>query len=200
VLLERSLSATFRNLSTLFLVAFVVLLPLHLVHSYVFRNVIEVRELHDQIEDFPPLRQVHGVGAQELQRARISFWALSLLEILALPLGARAARGVLDDERAGEISTVPSAIRAIRKPLGSSGWAPKAIPVLAGAALIGVAAGWLLEGGGSAIVQMLPDRAEFAGVALVQATARSLGASFVMVALAQARSKVAPPAESLDLY
>jgi hypothetical protein len=200
MLLDRVFAATFRNLSTLFLVAFVVLLPLHLVHSYVFRNVIEVRELHDEIEKFPPSRQVHGVGTQQLDRARISFWALAVLELLALPLGARAARAVLETERRGELPTVLGAVRAVKKPMGPGGWAQKAGPVVAASALFGLIAAWLLEGAGQTLVQMLPDRTEFVGVALVQASARALGGSFVIVALAQARAGGRRGSETLDLY
>jgi hypothetical protein len=199
-MLERVLSTTFKNLSTLFLVAFVVLLPLHLAHSFVFRNVIEVRELHDEIEKFPPLRQVRGVGTQQLDRARISFWILSLLEVAALPLGARAARTVIDDNRRSGVATVPSALAGIGSRIEGTGWGHGAAGAVIGAIVIGGASGWMLESAGSTLVQMLPDRAEFAWLALVQASARALGAAFVMTALAIARSRKRALDEPLELY
>src|SRR5687767_4032250 len=112
MLLDRSLRLTIRNFSTLFLVVFIAIVPLHLLYGLVFGDVLALRELHPAIAEFPESRLVRGVGKADVARAEIWFWIVALIELALLPLSVRATRQVVAMDAAGE---VPTAIDAWRR-------------------------------------------------------------------------------------
>lgn len=186
-MLDRAFRLTLRDLSTYFLVAAVIFVPLHVVHAFAFQDVIAVSELHDQIAELGENETVRRVGPGNLDMYRLTGLLVLLLEILALPLLAAAGGQVLDQRSRGELPSVRAA------------WAKSKVffPSLRGltrpgalltsfvlAALIGI----LARMTGSLIIEPLSDRTAWAGVALVEAGARSLAAPFVMVPAALAAS------------
>lgn len=103
---------TFRNFATLFFVCAAITVPLHIAYSFVFRNEIGLRELHSQIESFPPLREVKGVSKHDLDVSRIVAAVIAALELALVPLGVKAARRVIDDDAAGQVTTAGTAWQA----------------------------------------------------------------------------------------
>ena len=193
-MLERTVDATLRNLSTLALVCAIVLAPFHLVYAFVNRDAIAVREMAPAIEEFPEGRQVRSVGRAELERERLSRWLVVGLELLlVVPLLLRPTRRVLQADAEGKVPTALGAFSGDLRP----GSRPEA-PVVAAGALIAVAVIALVEVGAAIIVPMLEDSTEWAGVAVAQTTARSLGLPFLLAALAGGRA--AARERSLDLY
>lgn len=184
MLLDRSLRATIRNFSTLFLVVFMLVGPLHLLYGIVFHDVLELRELHAAIDDFPPDRLVRGVGQAAVAQARIWFWALVVVEVVALPVLLRACQRVLAADAAGEVPTAIGAWRSLRAPAPLASQAGNKWGTLAGALLIAIFAGTFVQLIGMSLANLLPDSAAFAAVALTQTTARSTGAVFFLVPLA----------------
>src|SRR5687767_3835426 len=116
--LDRTLNATFREFSTLFLVVFVLILPLHLIYGWMFQDVLAVRELHGAIAEFPSSRQVRGVGQADVTNARLWFWIVIALEVALMPVIVKACRSVLEQARTGEIGSVRTALGAIRERSG----------------------------------------------------------------------------------
>src|SRR5688572_2762720 len=113
MLVDQGLRNTFRNFSTLFLLALSVTLTCHLVYAFIFRDVLEIDELHRFVRGLTAGRTVNGVGRKDLIDA--IFWAklVPLVELLLLPLLIGAARRVLTREARGE---VPTAFDALRHP------------------------------------------------------------------------------------
>jgi hypothetical protein len=181
MLVDRSLRATVRNFSTLFLLAATITLPLHVAHAYVFREVIEVAELHPAIEEFPARRKVRGVGLRQLDEARVSYLWLSVAELVLLLVLVRPTARVLEvDGRHGVPSvwdawtgqrSSPGVFAALR---GTS-----AGPLLVGAALA-LVVGWLTRAVGLLVVEPLPDRLAFAGIGAVEGLCRALAAPFFL--------------------
>src|ERR687884_2313848 len=98
-MLDAGLRVAIRNFWTLFFIAAVVTVPLHLVYAFRYHNVIAVRELIPQIERFPAGRHVHLVGPRQLHHARVGLWILDAVELLLLPLAVRAARASIETAR-----------------------------------------------------------------------------------------------------
>jgi hypothetical protein len=142
MLLDRALKATVRDFSTIFLALFLVIGPLQLLLAMVFHDVLAVRELHGAIADFPPSRQVRGVGQDALSRARIGAWIATVVELLLLPLFMRVTGHVLHARAGGEVPTAVGAWRMVTAPAPSDSGPGSAGPTLAGslvvAALVGV--------------------------------------------------------------
>jgi hypothetical protein len=177
-MLEAGLRATFRHFWTLFFVAAVITVPLHLVYVFAFHNVIALRDLAPQIEHFPASRQVHFVGPTQLDHARTALWVLDAAEILLLALGVRAARAVLATDERGE---VPTAVKAWRDSLGRAGAGTLRFGApLVGAALVALLVGGLLD----AITRLIaePSAADwsFVVLGLGQGAARAAGAAFFL--------------------
>ncbi|MGH2755451.1 MAG: hypothetical protein ACRDLB_13610 [Actinomycetota bacterium] len=181
-MLDHAFRLTLKNFTTYFLLAACITVPLHVGHALVFQRVIAVSEIHDAIEEFPSERQVRGVGKAELRDARLGLVAVTAVEILLLPLLARAARRVLSDDRHGVLPTVrggwgrPSETggnlaRAWRKE-GSS---------LVVALVLALAIGALAERAGMLLTEPLADQRAWAGVGLAQAAARALAIPFFIV-------------------
>jgi hypothetical protein len=189
-MLDRALRETFGNFSTFFLICLTVTLPLSLGHSYAFRNVIEVHELHDQIEDFPADRAVRDVGPDTLSDYRTTVAVLALVELALLLLLVRPTRRVLDVAAAGR---VPTAIGAWRGGFGSPGGYLRAfvrspVPVLA-ALILAALLGLLAERVGLLLAQPLGDQRAWLGLGLAQAVARAGAAPFFLVPWAMATAR-----------
>jgi hypothetical protein len=183
--LDRSLRATFRNYVTIFFVVAIVTVPLHVVHGFVYRKVMNVRELHPDIEDFPERRKVRRVSAKNLEESRNAFLFVTAVELLLLPLAAGATRHVLDIDRDGGVPRVYDAwlhsISAWREPPRDSAGP---IALIAGAG-VGLVVGYLVERIGFLLAEPVPGSIVFAPIGLVQGVARAAGAAFLLVPLAQ---------------
>ena len=177
-MLDAGLRVTFRYFSTLFFVAAIVTVPLHLIYVFAFHDVIGLRELAPQIEELPRAREVHYVAAADLRRARLALWAIDAVELALLPLGIRAARGVVAMDERGE---VPSATRAWRSALRSQkrrrprygGWFLAAL-------LIGGLVGALCDAIGRLLAEPLGTDWSFVVLGVTQGAARAAGAAFVL--------------------
>lgn len=188
--LDDAWRAAFRNYSTFFLVVFVILIPLHLVYGLVFREVLAVRELHPAIAELPSTRQVRGVVPADLDRARLWFWILVVVEVALLPLMAKACRAVLDQDARGEMTTVTAAWAAVRGlPSLTTYRAPAA--TVAGALGMALLVTILAEIALRAAADFAPDVVAFVAFAFASAAARSAGLPFVLVPLVSGR--VEPP-------
>ncbi|MDQ3957154.1 MAG: hypothetical protein M3273_02410, partial [Actinomycetota bacterium] len=145
MLLERTLRLALRNYGTLFLFVATVTVTLHLVYLFVFRDVTAVSDLHPAIEAFPQSRQVRGVGRADLSAWRSGAWIVAAVEIALIPLLARGAARVLEQDEAGEVPTVAAALRAfVARGYGSFPSPRDAGPVLVTAAF-GVVVWWLVR-------------------------------------------------------
>lgn len=192
-MIERAFARTFRNLSTIVMIVAVVVLPVHLVYAYTFRNVIATSDFHDQIEAMPNFRQVRSVGPPQLDHARLTFWLITAGELALVPLAVRATRRafIVDDE--GGVPTVTDAWGlALKRQEGRTfrpGWI---VPALVG---IGAAAGAgvLIAGIGSSLTGFLSEDWRWTGVGLTQALARAGAAPLALGPLALIRAKAAPP-------
>lgn len=184
MLLDRSLTEAFKNFSTLFLLVAVFTVPLHLVYSFVFRDVIALSELHSRVSELPSFRLVRGVGSDRLTDYRIAFVGLTLIEIALIPLLAKAADEVVEVEEQGGVPTVlgalgrigsgrPSPVRAL-----SSGTVPGLVALVVFALVVG----WLAERVGLLVVDLLGDPVRWFGAGLVRGVARALGAPFLLIA------------------
>ncbi len=188
-MVDKAFRATFRNFATLFLLVAVVTVPLHLLYSVVFNNVIETRELHAVIETFPPARQVRSVGRSQLTYARVGFAIVTFLEIATIPFLARATRRVLDAEEEEELTSVTDALTGLRDapPLGLD--TSRMGPVLVGTATA-LAIGLGIERSGLLLLEFVPDAATFPFFGLMQGVSRAAGAPFLLTILAwPARTK-----------
>ena len=180
-MLDHAFRLTLRNFTTYFLLAACITIPLHVGHALLFQRVIAVSEIHDAIEEFPSERQVRGVGKDELRDARLGLVAVSVLEILLLPLLARAARRVLKDDTEGILPTVRAGWAGL--PPGGSlirAWREHA-PTLLTALVVALVLGALAERVGILLSEPLADGRAWAGVGLAQAAARALAAPFFIV-------------------
>jgi hypothetical protein len=196
-MIDRAARLTFRNFWTLFFVVAAITVPLQVAYATAWHNVIAVRELHGDIEEFPPLRQVHGVGQEQLQHSRTTYWVIVGVELALIPLLVRAAGRVLERDAAGEVASAADAWRAalgrrrsrsVIRALGRPG------PLLTGA-MIALAVGALVQVAGRLAIEPLGDERAFAGVGLVDGVARAAGAPFALVVAALCAA-ASPRAES----
>lgn len=198
--LDDALRTTFRNYSTFFLVVFVVLMPLHLVYGWVFQDVFAVRELHGAIAEFPPARQVRGVGQSDIERARLWFWIIVALEVALLPLIVKAGRAVLDQDERGEVTTVTGAWSSMRGGRSLRTLRPPVMDLL-GAASVALIVAVLAETALRAIADFIPDDVAFLALAFASAAGRSCGIPFLTAAFAsQPTGNSRPPEKVPELY
>ena len=183
-MLDSGLRITLRNFSTLFLVVATILLPLHLVYAYAFRNVIATRDLHDDIRAFPTdSRQVKSVGKPQLRNAAIGNWVVEGLSIALIPLFLRAAGRVKEVDAEGGVPNVPDAWSHARSKAGRYGWAEGAIPVILGGTLIALLVAALAQAIGLLLIEPIGDDGTWAAFGLVRGAARSAGLTFLLGAL-----------------
>ena len=186
-MLESALQSTFRNFSTLFLIAAVVVFPLHLAYGLTFRDEIAVRELHPEIAQLPSDRRVSGVGPAEIERARMTGYAVWLVEIALIPLLVKAARRALDATERGDVATIADAWRGAfgRAPRQ---WLPGGPVAVAGGVGMAVLVLLMIEVSGLLLTDTLPDGSRFAGIVVVDTLARSSALPFVIAPLAVSRA------------
>lgn len=182
MLLDRAFRLSFRNFSTLFLIVATVAVPLHLIFSFYFRDVIAVNELHSAIEDLPGYLQVKGVKAREIRAYRSAFLALSAVELALVPILAAASRRTLETDARGQVPTVAQAWKGLRelrlRRPGRASWTT--VAVAAGCSLL---LGVLVEAAASTLLQPVPEAALWATQGLVQGLSRSLAVPFTLTAL-----------------
>ncbi len=180
MLLDRAFRLTFRNFSTLFLIVATIVVPLHLIFSFYFRDVVAVSELHSAIEDLPGYLQVKGVKAREIRVYRSAFLALSAAELALIPALAAATRRALETDARGLVPTATGAwkgLRELRLPRPGS-WTT--VAVATGCSLL---LGALVEVAGSTLLQPVPETSLWIAQGLVQGLSRSLAAPFALTAL-----------------
>lgn len=205
LMLDRSLRLTFRDFSTYFFIVAAVVLPAELAYGAVFSDVIDVRELHREIERLPEGTALLGVTADRLAVARWSRWALNLVELGLLPWMAVAARRVLD---ASDRGRVPTAARALVPGRGSGerrGRFPRIRhgrnALLPTTAAISLAIGLLVRYLGELVTDPFQGPGSWALVAVVETVARSTGAPFLLAAAAElARSGEGEPGKVPKQY
>ena len=194
-MLDRGLRATFRNFATLFFVVAIVLVPLNLVVTYVYRDAVRVREIETQIRELED-EEILGVDADRLDDADLARTVVLLAELLLVPVFLGAARKALDDDHAGK---VPKASSALTRGLTRPRLAPLVktpgltLSVLALSGLV-----WLLVSRiGDVASEALYDEAAWAGVGLVRGLAFALSLPFLLGPLAYGSLGVkgAPPGE-----
>lgn len=197
MLLERALRSTFRNFWTLFLLVSLVTVTAHLVYGFIFKDVLEVSELHVFIRYLSAGRQVNDVSAQDLATAETARWALVGIEVALFPLLLGATRRVLIRDEEGEVPTVPDALahpRDLRGPLGFRWGLAQLATALAGA-VAALATWYFVDRAGLLLAEPLPDRFNFVSMELARGVALAAGAPFLLVGLVTAgRSAARAPA------
>jgi hypothetical protein len=182
-MLDRAWRATFRNFSTLFLVVAVVTIPLHLTLSYLFRDAIAVGELHPQIAELPRRLQVHGVSAKVLDRFHLWTLGVVALEVVLIPLFARASARVVEVDAAGRLPSATDAWMHAARTAGGAAHALAHLVNLAMGVAVAVATGWLWRAIGLTLAAPLPDEIVWAAVGAVEGAAWGVGLPFLLVCI-----------------
>ena len=198
-MLDRALAKTFADLSTLILIACVFTVPIHVVHTYVFRDELAIRELAPEIAELPEGRQVRGVPVTDVGLERKWLAAALFLDLAAAALVFRVARRVFAVTEEGGTPTVPDALRH----LGSRGTGPPALgPTLALVAIAGVT-GWLVLAIGARLADMAPANVAWLGLGVARGVAAGVTLAIAAgggAALPARSTRSAPVPEKLDLY
>lgn len=192
-MLDRTLRLALRNYVTLFLFVATFAVAIHVVHLFLFRDVVGLAELHDAIRDFPPQRQVRGVGQRDLAAWRIGNVVVTLAEIALVPFLAKGAARVVEQDERGEVPTVGAALAATMK--RGYRWFPslaEAGPLLVTVA-VALVTWWLVRRTGLLLVEPVGRDSAWAAVAVVEGTARAAAAPFVLVSVVLRKS--APKAD-----
>lgn len=195
-MLEKGLSYAFRDLWTYILIAAVITIPLHFLYAFTFRSVIEVAEVHQEIEEFPEGRTTRGVGPADLDAERSAWIAVAALELALLPLAVRATRRALEVDRADGVPTAWVAWKGIGS--GGGGFMralTRNAGVLAAAAALALLAGFFAERSGMLLSEWLGSSTRWAGVALAQGLGRAIGAPLFLVPWALAASSAGAAAK-----
>jgi hypothetical protein len=183
MLLDYVLRTIFRNFWTVFFFVAVLTLPVHLGYAVVFSEVIETREIHDEIESFPEERQVRGVGRGELFTSRMTAWFLVLLELAAIPLLARGAHRVVELDTDGEVTTVRDALEHLRVRLEPATWREGGFRIFLMLAAIGIVTGFLIDRIGLLLLEFVPDDRTFPFFGLVRAISHATTLTILLVSL-----------------
>jgi hypothetical protein len=197
--IERALQATFRHLTTVFLLVALVATPLHVAYAIAFKDVIAVDAVHDRIEDLPEGREIKGVDSGLLGESRAYFLLLEAIELMAAVILLGAVVRVLEDEDAARMPTVSGALKGIgRRPhlnFAARLWASIAI-----CAVIAVGMGYLTEVSLVALSDVVSPDHRWAWIAVSRAAARSLSAPFVLVPIALASRAKGKATNAPNLY
>ena len=188
-MLERTLRLALRNYVTLFLFIACVTITIHLVYLYLFRDVVGISELHAAIDEFPPQRQVRGVGHSDLNAWRVGNGIVTLIEIALVPFLAKGAARVVEQDEEGEVPTVKAALAATAKK--GYKWFPsprEAGPLLV-CAVLALAVWWLVRRTGVLLLEPVGPDARWAAEALVEGVARAAAAPFVLVSVVLRKSR-----------
>lgn len=187
-MLDRTLRLALRNYVTLFLFIATFSVAIHLVYLFLFRDVVGLAEIHDAIREFPPQRQVRGVGQGDLDAWRAANVIVTLAEIALVPFLAKGAARVIEQDERGEVPTVGAALAATMK--RGYRWFPslrEAGPLLVSAA-VALVTWWFVRKTGLLLVEPVGRDSEWAAVALVEGAARAAGAPFVLVSVVLRKS------------
>jgi hypothetical protein len=182
--LDNAFRLAARNFSTLFLFVAAIALPLHFAHSAAFRNVIEVAELHQQIEGFSQDERVRGVGPADLTRYRAFGLALAAIQLALLPAFVRGTERVIRIDADGGLPTTVEAFRGAwgRSPPEDGARRRPHVPTVLAAAAFALLLGWILRRAGLLVVSVLSPPVAFVGVGAVEALARAAAAPWFLVA------------------
>ncbi|MDQ3766596.1 MAG: hypothetical protein M3346_04540 [Actinomycetota bacterium] len=186
-MLDNVLRIVFRNFSTLFLVVAMLIVPVHLAYSFIYKDVAQVEELHPYIENLPRGRQVQNVGRAVLAEARRRFVWVTVAQALLLPLLAGATRRVVGVDAAGGLPGVIDAYRhLLSKRVGparrTASWGPRLAAVASGVVLA-LVIGWLVQTIGFLFAEVGPDGARWLIAGMTRATAFAAAAPFALVPL-----------------
>ncbi|HEX2058476.1 MAG TPA: hypothetical protein VHI71_08910 [Actinomycetota bacterium] len=187
-MLERTLRLTLRNYVTLFLFVATFAVAIHLVYLYLFRDVVGVAELHDAIREFPPDRQVRGVGHRDLTAWRTGNAIVTIVEISLLPFLAKGAGRVIEQDERGEVPTVKAALAATMKGGYRSFPSPRNAGPFLVTAVVAIVTWWLVRRTGLLLVEPVGADGAWAPVALVEGVARAAAAPFVLVSVVLRKS------------
>lgn len=190
-MIDRAFRLLVRNYWSVFFVVAAVTVPLHVVYATIYHDVIAVADLHADIEQFPPLRQVHGVGRSQLDHARLAYWIVWAIEIALIPLFLRATRRVVEADISGRVAGAADGWRGAlsRRRDGAALGAPAGPgPLIVGAAVTAVVF-MLVSGIGSLVVEPIGDDRAFAGLGLAEGIARAAAAPFALVVAVSGRPK-----------
>lgn len=167
----------------------VVVLPIHMIYAFTFRNVIATSDFHEAIDSMPDYQQVRSVGPPQLDHARLVFWIVTAAELALVLLAIRATRRVFIVDEQGGVPTAPDAWgRALQKQEGRKfrpGWV---VPAVVGVVAAGVA-GILIAGIGSSLTGFLSEDWRWTGAGLTQVLARAGAAPLALGPLALIRAK-----------
>lgn len=180
-MLDRAFRVTLRDFTTYFLIAAAIFVPLHVVYSFLWQDVIAVSALHDQISQLPGDDTVRGVGAGDIATFRLVGAFLLLAQALATPLIAAAALHVIRTRDVGELPSVRGALAAAPGLMPKIAQAIRAPGPLVVALVVALAIGLTARVAGLMLLEPISDRMLWAGVALAEGGARSLAAPFVTV-------------------
>ena len=182
MLLDRALRTTFRNFSTLFLLAALVTVTAHLVYGIVFRDVLEVTELHPFIRGLQAGRQVNDVSADDLAASETARWVVLGVEVALLPLLIGGARRIVAREAEGGVPTVPDALTHLRDREArlSFKWGRAEIVTALAGLVLGAGVWYLAQRAGLLAAEPLPDHFNFLALELVRGVAHALGAPFLL--------------------
>jgi hypothetical protein len=200
MLLDYVLRTIFRNFFTVFFFVAVLTVPLHLGYSVVFREAIETREIHDEIEAFPEDRQVRGVGRGELFAYRATAWFLVLVELAAVPLLARGTRRIVRQDDDGQVTTVRDAFEHLRVRAGTTSWREAGVRTFVVVFVIGLVTGFLLDRTGVLLLEFVSDVRSFPFFGLVRAISHSTTLTFLLIALIRVTGTKEETAEVPKLY
>lgn len=185
--MDHALKTTFRNYATLFFVVAALTVPVHVLHSFVYRDVVAVREIHEAVEELEPGQQVRRVSSDDLDRYRMTGWLIAAVEVALIPVLAGAVRMVL---AARDAISVPAAwSHAV------AGWRadlPRLahpIGAIAGGAVVALTVGVMLRATGLLLSEPVGEAVSFGPVGLTEGIARAAAAPFLLVPLARAAGK-----------
>ena len=199
-MLDRALAKMFADLSTLILVACVVTVPIHIAHAFVFRAELSVREMGPEMAALDEADRIRGVNRGEIEVERSWLAIVIVLELLTIPIVARAAKRVYYVSEEGGVPTVMDAYSNLRSSTGMG--RPPIGPVAIIMVLRGLTA-WLLLTIGTRIADMAAADVAWVGIGSARALAMAVGLAMIAGSMAampgHVRPPVAPP-EKLELY
>ena len=199
-MLDRALAKMFADLSTLILIACVLTAPIHLVHSYVFKDELSVREMGPEIDSLDEADRIRGVNRAEIEVERTWLAIVVVLELLTTPLVARAAQRVYSVSDQGGVPRVTDAFSDLRS---DAGLGRPPIGPLAVIVVLGGLTAWLVLTIGTRVADMAPADLAWVGIGSARALAMAIGLAMIGGSIAALPRRVPTPAappEKLELY
>jgi hypothetical protein len=184
--LDRALRTALRNFSTFFLIVALATVPLNVVWSFVYRDVIGLREVHDEIRDLPEGQKVRGVDSSVIDRARYAELVVLALEAALIPVLLRVTHRAIEIDESGHVPTALGAWRGLgrgSKPPGGR-WRGGVVLMTAVFALAVWLAASLI---GNLLAAPLGDQIAWLVVGLARGVALALALPFALVGMIEAR-------------